>query len=193
MLWPVTSSARCWASRPRSAVWRPRKVETDMLGPRVEGRQPRADGRAPARRVPSLRGLREGTHQMVQEGQFLADEEPVLPMDACELHEQALELAALPTHFFGLRRLREEEQVVELDVLRSEPQLRPGPPDDVVAVALEPLALGELLLELSEAGEDALDVLASDRVGLGEQDPQQPPRGLDLGIQVPEENAHCRP
>src|SRR4051795_5297224 len=107
MLWAVTSSARCWASRPLSVVFRPKKEEIDIaLRRQVEraesharrgrgrGRRAGLGGGGGARGGPrgggggrAARGgggvagvgLR-GVHQprqVVEEGELLAHEGPV--------------------------------------------------------------------------------------------------------------------
>src|SRR4051812_19270931 len=92
MLWAVMSSARCSASRPRSAVSTPMKVEIDTLGPRVHGHD-RLRRRDPAGRgVAGLRRAGEDAQQVAEEGELLPDQDPVLLMDAADLAEDAAQL-----------------------------------------------------------------------------------------------------
>src|SRR5215212_7059657 len=105
MLCAVTSSARWWASRPRSVVLRAKKEETG-IGLRLEVQRPQLarglrDGRGGGvgRRRP-VAGLLLAAHQageVVEERELLAHEGAVDAVLAGDLAEQAAQLgAALP-------------------------------------------------------------------------------------------------
>src|SRR5438445_758237 len=94
MLWPVTSSERCCARIPRSAVSSPRKEEIGTLGPRVEDVEGLRRVRPAAGRVAGLRRAGEHAHQVVEEAQLLADQDAVLVVHTADLEQQAAELGA---------------------------------------------------------------------------------------------------
>src|SRR6478609_8946102 len=94
MLWPVTSSASCWARMPRRVVSSPRNVESGIcLHPRVDQVEDLGPGRGAAGgRVRTLGRAREYAHQVVEEGELLADQHPVLAVDAGRLGEHPAKL-----------------------------------------------------------------------------------------------------
>src|SRR4051794_16400193 len=105
MLWAVTSSERCWASRPRSAVLRPPKALTDTSGLQVQDAAHGPDAARPRRGVQGRahRGARlagrlvadvlavdaHHARQVREEGQLLTHERPVDGVLALDLREQA--------------------------------------------------------------------------------------------------------
>src|SRR3954449_4359685 len=102
MLWAVTSSARCWASRPLSVVFSPKKEEIDIaLRRQVERAESHARrGRGRGRRAGlggravagvGLRGVHQ-PRQVVEEGELLAHEGPVGRVLAGDLRQQAAQL-----------------------------------------------------------------------------------------------------
>src|SRR3954470_17088354 len=111
MLWPVTSSACCWARMPRSVVSRPMKVEIGIaLDPGVEDAVGlRRGGRAHGR-VAGLRCAGHHAHQVVEEGKLLADQDLVLSVHARDLAQEATQLGALLArqHRLGRREQMQE-------------------------------------------------------------------------------------
>src|SRR3954466_8008352 len=102
MLWPVTSSAICWARMPRRVVSRPMKVETLISDPHVDDVGGLGGRRRPKRGVSGLRCAREHAHQVIEEGELLADQDPVLCVDARDLGEQAAKLGRLLPRAIGI-------------------------------------------------------------------------------------------
>src|SRR4051794_16303029 len=95
MLCEVTSSARCCASRPRSVVWIPRKVETGIaLGLQVEDAVRALSRGGAGGLVASLRLLAHEAHQVVEERELLPHERAVDAVLTGDLVEQAAELRA---------------------------------------------------------------------------------------------------
>src|SRR5439155_22596113 len=105
MLCAVVSSARWWASRPRSAVFRPKKLETAVIASRLEVERPArggARGRGGqvggaglgGRAVAGVRGRAHQPGQVVEEGELLAHQGAVDAVLAGDLAEQAAQLAA---------------------------------------------------------------------------------------------------
>src|SRR5512144_674870 len=106
MLWAVVSSACCWASRPRRAVLRPKKLEIEdialglevqgpELGPRAAGRGRRGGVRLARRAVGA--GVVVGAdhaREVVEEGELLAHEGAVDRVLAGDLGQQAAQLGA---------------------------------------------------------------------------------------------------
>src|SRR3954447_4328944 len=193
MLWPVTSSARCWASRPRSAVSTPMKVEMPpmALGPHVQGGDDRSGGaRVPRGVVAALRRAREQAQQVVEERELLADQDLVLLVDALDLAQQALQLGALLARRRGVLRRVQLQHVLDVDLVGAQADARAGVRQQRLPLALEALAVRELGLDVAEAREHALDVLAPDRLVLREERAQQALRRLDLRVEVGDE-AHA--
>src|SRR6476646_2581941 len=144
MLWPATSSARCCARRPRSAVSTPRKVEMPAmaLGPHVQRGDDGSGGAGVAGgRVAALRRTQEEPKQVVEERELLADQALVLLVDPADLAEEALELgAALARGRGGLGRV-EGQHVLDVELVGGEAEARGGVREERLPLALEALAV----------------------------------------------------
>src|SRR3954462_7349387 len=101
MLCVGTSNARCWASRPLSAVLRPKKAETVDIALGLEVERPQRGGARRGRgrglRRGPVAGVRRGAHQageVVEERELLAHQGAVDAVLAGDLAEQAAQFRA---------------------------------------------------------------------------------------------------
>src|SRR5919197_5474326 len=129
MLCEVTSSARCWASRPRSEVWMPTNVEIDIaLGLDVEDAVrdrrggPRGGGRAGrgGRAVARLRLGADQAREVVEERELLAHQRAVDAVLAGDLGQQPAQLRAAGAGELRLGRGHEPRDRLERDAGRVE-------------------------------------------------------------------------
>ena len=175
----MTSRPRCCASRPRSAVWRPMKLETFMPACPGRGgsraRRAAGAGELLARRaVARLLVGADEAGQVLEERKLLAHEGAVDDVLALDLAEQAAQLGgALDGEARPRRRVISEARpssVTSCGLAAEDPG---GADEQLGALGLQRAAALHLALDLGEAGEHGLDVLAARRGALAQDGVEQ--------------------
>src|SRR3954453_24247233 len=145
MLCAVTSSARWWASRPLSAVLRPKKAETVDIALRLEVEGPERDSRRRLRR--RLLGRRavarvgRGAHdprEVVEERALLTPQRAVDVVLVGDLADQAAPLRAALPRRGAVGGRHERGHRLEGDGVAGQPEPRPGLLEQAGTVGLQP-------------------------------------------------------
>src|SRR3954452_19429900 len=134
MLWPVTSSAICWARMPRSVVSRPMKVETLISDPHVDDVGGLGGRRRPQWGVSGLLCAREHAHQVIEKCKLLPDQDPVLRVDARDFGKQAAKLCRLLPCAIGIELGKLRQERFQGQLVGGHAQPRGGVPKQRVAL-----------------------------------------------------------
>src|SRR5919204_4255013 len=128
MLWPVVSSAACWASSARSVVSSPKKVEmfAIALGLQVQDVVAGGTGGGAGGAVARLGLLAEHPHEVVDEGQLLTHQRAVDAVLARHLVEEAAQLGAALARALGHDRAHQAGHRLERDRGRWHAELGAG-------------------------------------------------------------------